>query len=173
MLCLFKYNWFIFLFFLDFSCKRIVRWLASRTGENLSFLLCHFRCRQSVMSRCWVGVTICWGRRIYQRRSRSSVVLGPPVSMCSCCSCLATPFFAGKNSKTINLMWMLAIRDLANIGTWAWGAMGLAFLYEQLSLTSSPHVSAVGGYMSLLVVIYFFLLFFIVSCIVSCMTLVC
>ena len=67
--------------------------------------------------------------------------------------------FAGKNSKTINLLWMLAIRDLANIGTWSWGAMGLVFLYEQLNLTFSLNVGSVGGYMSLFVVIYFFFFF--------------
>ncbi|XP_024639944.1 protein MAINTENANCE OF MERISTEMS-like [Medicago truncatula] len=31
--------------------------------------------------------------------------------------------FANKNNKTISLLWMLAIRDLANIDTWSWGAM--------------------------------------------------
>jgi hypothetical protein len=72
---------------------------------------------------------------------------------------LGYTLFAGKNSKTISLLWMLAIRDLANIGTWSWGAMGLAFLYEQLNLTSDANVGSVGGYMSLLVVIYFFLFF--------------
>jgi len=72
---------------------------------------------------------------------------------------LSYTLFAGKNSKTINLLWMLAIRDLVNIGTWAWGAMGLAFFYEQLNLTYSSHVRAVGGYMTLLVVIFYFLLF--------------
>jgi len=72
---------------------------------------------------------------------------------------LGYTLFAGKNSKTINLLWMLAIRYLANIGTWSWGAMGLAFLYEQLNRTSYSHVGSVCGYMSLFVVIYFFLLF--------------
>jgi hypothetical protein len=72
---------------------------------------------------------------------------------------LGYTLFAGKNSKTISLLWMLAIRDLANIGTWSWGAMGLAFLYEQLNLTSDANVGSVVGYMSLLVVIYFFLFF--------------
>jgi len=65
---------------------------------------------------------------------------------------LGYTLFAGKNNKTINLLWMLAIQDLADIGTWSWGGMRLAFLYEQLNLTSSSHVSAVGGYMTLLVV---------------------
>ena len=72
---------------------------------------------------------------------------------------LGYTLFVGKNSKTINLMWMLAIRDLAEIGTWSWGTMGLAFLYEQLNLTSSPHVGSIGGYISLLVVIFFFFFF--------------
>ena len=72
---------------------------------------------------------------------------------------LGYTLFSGKNNKTINLLWMLAIWDSANIGMWSWGAMGLAFLYEQLNLASSSHVGSVGGYMSLLVVIYFFLLF--------------
>jgi len=36
---------------------------------------------------------------------------------------LGYTFFAGKNSKTINLFWMLAIRDLDDIGTWSWGRM--------------------------------------------------
>jgi len=72
---------------------------------------------------------------------------------------LGYTLFAGKNSKTINLLCMLAIRDLANIGMWSWGAMGLAFLYEQLNHTSIPHVGSVGGYMSLLVVIFFFFFF--------------
>jgi len=50
---------------------------------------------------------------------------------------LGYTIFVGKNSKTINLMWMLVIRDLTEIGMWSWGGMGLAFLYEQLNLTSS------------------------------------
>jgi len=72
---------------------------------------------------------------------------------------LGYTIFAGKNSKTINLLWMLAIRDLDDIGTWSCGGMGLAFLYEQLNLNFSEHVGAVGGYMTLLVVTYYFLIF--------------
>jgi len=68
--------------------------------------------------------------------------------------------FAGKNSKTINLLWMLTIRNLDELGEWSWGGMGLAFLYEQFSLISSSHVGACYGYMSLLVAIFFFFLFF-------------
>ncbi|RHN69398.1 putative aminotransferase-like, plant mobile domain-containing protein [Medicago truncatula] len=45
---------------------------------------------------------------------------------------------------------MLVIRDLANIGTWPWSAIGLVFLYEQLNLTSDSNAGSVGGYMSLL-----------------------
>ncbi|RHN49885.1 putative protein-serine/threonine phosphatase [Medicago truncatula] len=64
---------------------------------------------------------------------------------------LGYTLFAGKNSKTINLLWLLAIQNLDELGEWSWGGMGLAFLYEQLSLTSSSHVGSCGGYMSLLV----------------------
>jgi len=73
---------------------------------------------------------------------------------------LGYTLFAGKNNKTINLLWLLAIRNLDELGEWSWGGMGLAFLYEHLSLTSSSHAGAVGGYMSLLVVIYIFSYFF-------------
>ena len=73
---------------------------------------------------------------------------------------LGYTLFAGKNSKTINLLWLLALQDIDELGSWSWGGMGLAFLYGQLSLTSSPHVGACGGYMSLLVVIFIFFLIF-------------
>ena len=43
---------------------------------------------------------------------------------------LGHTLFAGKNIKTISLLWMVSIRDLPNIDAWSWGAMGLAFLYE-------------------------------------------
>ena len=76
---------------------------------------------------------------------------------------LGYTLFAVKNNKTISLFWMFAIRNLDDIGTWSWGGMRLAFLYEQLNLTSSEHVGSVGGYMTLLVVIYYFF-FFLVNC---------
>jgi len=41
--------------------------------------------------------------------------------------------------------------------------MGLAFLYEQLSLTSDSSVASCGGYMTLLVVIFVFLLFYLLD----------
>jgi hypothetical protein len=72
---------------------------------------------------------------------------------------LGYTLFAGKNNKTINLLWLLEIRNLDELGEWSSGGMGLAFLYEQLSLTSSSHVGVCGGYMSLLVVIFFFLFY--------------
>ena len=46
------------------------------------------------------------------------------------------------------------------LDNWSWGGMGLAFLYEQLSLTSDSSVASIGGYMTLLVVIFVFLLFY-------------
>ncbi|RHN50336.1 putative aminotransferase-like, plant mobile domain-containing protein [Medicago truncatula] len=37
------------------------------------------------------------------------------------------------------------------LDSWTWGGMRLAFLYEQLSLTSDSFVVSCGGYMTLLV----------------------
>jgi len=68
--------------------------------------------------------------------------------------------FAAKNSKTINLLWMLAIQNLDELGEWSWGGVGLAFLYEKLSPTSSSHVSSCGGYMTMFVVIFISSYFF-------------
>jgi len=45
------------------------------------------------------------------------------------------------------------------VGDWSWDGMTLAFLYEQLSLTSDSAVKVVGDYMTLHVVISFFLVF--------------
>jgi hypothetical protein len=47
------------------------------------------------------------------------------------------------------------------VGDWSWGGMPLAFLYEQFSLTSDSAVKVVGGYITLLVVISFFLIFLV------------
>ena len=48
--------------------------------------------------------------------------------------------------------------------------MGLAVLYEQLSLTSDSFVASYGGYITLLVVIIVFLLFYLLDrkCIFVC-----
>jgi len=67
--------------------------------------------------------------------------------------------FANKNSKTINQLWLLALQNLDELDEWSWGGMRLAFLYDQLSLASNLSIGVVGGYMSLLVVILFFLFF--------------
>ena len=54
--------------------------------------------------------------------------------------------------------------------SWSWGRMGHAFLYEQLFLTSDSSVASFGGHMTLLVVIFVFLLFYLVDrkCLVVC-----
>ena len=51
--------------------------------------------------------------------------------------------FSGKNSKNINLLWLLALQDMDELDSWSWGGMRLAFLYEQLSLTSDSSVASV------------------------------
>jgi len=82
--------------------------------------------------------------------------------------------FSSKNSKNINLMWLLVLQDMDELDSWSWGGMGLAFLYEQLSLTSDSSVALCGSYMTLLVVIFVFLLFYLLDrkCIVVCIILV-
>jgi len=71
-----------------------------------------------------------------------------------------TTFF-GKNSKTINLLWLLTLQDMDELDNWSWGGIGLAFLYDQLSLTSDSSVASCGGYMTLLVVIFVFHLLYL------------
>ena len=70
---------------------------------------------------------------------------------------LGWTIFSDKNKKNINLLWLLALQDIDELDSWSWGGMRLAFLYEQLSLTSC------GGYMTLLVVIFVFLLFYLLD----------
>jgi len=60
-------------------------------------------------------------------------------------------------------MWLLALQDMDELGNWAWGAMRLSFLYERLSLTSDSTVASCGGYITLLVVIFVFLLFYLLD----------
>jgi len=72
---------------------------------------------------------------------------------------LGYTIFADKNSITIKMLWMLALQDMDKLVSWSWGAMGLSFLYEQLSLTSNSFVSSCGDYMTLFVVIIVFLIF--------------
>ena len=69
--------------------------------------------------------------------------------------------FANKNNKSVSLIWLLAFQDLDMLGDWLWGGMTLAFLYFQLSLPFDTKVKVVGGYMTLLKVIYIFLIFLV------------
>ncbi|RHN40847.1 putative aminotransferase-like, plant mobile domain-containing protein [Medicago truncatula] len=43
------------------------------------------------------------------------------------------------------------MQDMDELDSWSWGGMGLAFLYEHLSLTSDSSVASYGGSMTLLV----------------------
>ena len=83
---------------------------------------------------------------------------------------LGWTIFSVKNNKNISLLWLLALQDIVELDRWSWGGMRLAFLYEQLSLTSDSFVASCDGYMTLLVVIFVFLLFYLLDrkCIVVC-----
>jgi len=76
---------------------------------------------------------------------------------------LGWTIFSGKNSKNINLLWLLTLQDMDELDSWSWGGMRLAFLYEQLYLTSDSSVASYGGCMTLLVVIFVFLLFYLLD----------
>jgi len=69
---------------------------------------------------------------------------------------LGYTIFAGKNNINVNMLWLLTLQDLDRLGDLSWGGMKLVFMYDQLSLTSDSAVKVVGGYMTLIVVIYFF-----------------
>jgi len=86
---------------------------------------------------------------------------------------LGWTIFSAKNSKNINLLSLLALQDMDELDSWSWGVMGLAFLYEQLSLTSDSSVASCGGYMTLLVVIFVFLFLYLFDrkCLVVCIIL--
>jgi len=43
---------------------------------------------------------------------------------------LCYTIFSGKNNSIVNLLWLLALRDLDRLDDWSWGGMTLAFLYE-------------------------------------------
>jgi len=83
---------------------------------------------------------------------------------------LGWTIFPDKNIKNINMLWLLALQDMDELDSWSWGGMRLAFLYEQLSLTSDSFMASCGGYMTLFVVIFVFLLFYLLDrkCIVVC-----
>jgi len=72
------------------------------------------------------------------------------------------------------MSWLLALQDMDELDTWSWGGMRLVFLYDQLSLKSDSSMASCGGYMTLLVVIFVFLLFYLLDrkCIVVCIILV-
>jgi len=86
---------------------------------------------------------------------------------------LGWTIFSAKNSKNINLLWLLVLQDMDELGSWSWGGMGLAFLYEQLSLTSDSSVASCGRYMTLFVIIFVFLLLYLFDrkCLVVCIIL--
>jgi hypothetical protein len=63
--------------------------------------------------------------------------------------------FANKNNINVHLIWLTALQNLDTMDEWSWGGLALAFLYSQLSLTSDPRISVIGGYMTLFEVILF------------------
>jgi len=42
---------------------------------------------------------------------------------------LGYTIFAGRNNRSVNMLWLLALQDLDWLSDWSWGGMALAFLY--------------------------------------------
>ena len=98
-----------------------------------------------------IGV-ISWSSLVMRRRWRSRRLLGPCALRRFCCSWLALSPFSPTN---VHMIWLTALQDLDTVHEWSWGGMTLAFLYFQLSLTTDLKINNVGGYMTLLEVIFF------------------
>ena len=54
---------------------------------------------------------------------------------------IGATLFANKSSTSVPVSWLSVFRDLTRIDRWAWGAMGLAFLYHQLEKASVAKIS--------------------------------
>ena len=52
---------------------------------------------------------------------------------------LGYTIFASKNSKTVNMLWLLAIQNLDELGEWSWDGVRLAFLYDYNLLWLKQH----------------------------------
>ena len=58
--------------------------------------------------------------------------------------------FADKSATYVDVVYLELFRDLAAVGTYAWGAAALAFLYEQLGDASQHQTKQLAGYTTLL-----------------------
>ena len=58
--------------------------------------------------------------------------------------------FADKSATSVVVVYLELFRDLSMVGSYAWGAACLAYLYRQLSTATRFEVRQLGGYLTLL-----------------------
>lgn len=68
---------------------------------------------------------------------------------------LGHTLFTNRSKKHLDLGYVEAFRDVYTIGEYAWGAIGLAVLYQNLNDATRLSTKTCGGYMSLLLVQHF------------------
>lgn len=68
---------------------------------------------------------------------------------------LSWSMFTVKTGDRAEAKWLLLLEDVsaAGVGSYAWGAAGLAFMYDQLNYSCLDQVHQLGGYATLLQVI--------------------
>ena len=61
-----------------------------------------------------------------------------------------------KSGSHVPVSLLACLEDLSAVGGYAWGASGLAHMYRQLGLASRSQVHGIGGYMTLMQVIFIY-----------------
>ncbi|XP_057446277.1 protein MAINTENANCE OF MERISTEMS-like [Lotus japonicus] len=57
--------------------------------------------------------------------------------------------FCGKTNNKVDVACLRMFMDLEKVGEYAWGAMALAFLYDQLKDATKVGTTSLGGYLNL------------------------
>ena len=58
--------------------------------------------------------------------------------------------FADKSETGVAIMYLELFRDLSMVGSYAWGAVCMAYLYRKLTTATRFEVRQLGGYLTLL-----------------------
>ena len=58
--------------------------------------------------------------------------------------------FDDKSATSVVVVYLELFRDLSMVGSYAWGAACLAYLYRQLTIATRFEVRQLGGYLTLL-----------------------
>ncbi|KAH1229083.1 Protein MAIN-LIKE 1 [Glycine max] len=96
------------------------------------------------------GAYVClsWLRDIYQRRceARQWIVAARAYLL----HLVGCTLFANKSATHVHVVHLDAFRDLAHCGSYAWGAVALVPMYDQLNEASQSTTRQIAGYLTLL-----------------------